>query len=181
MSVFRQSLYFTEQQVQAAKRALGRLAGLDGVNVAVAIDYRGVPLVHIKRGNWQENVKVSELATLVAAQMAAMESTARLLGETGYHEVFQSGRGLGLLLRRIVPGKGSEFEDDKRARGTLLVLFDAQKPTGPLRAEAHKVTDELSAIFVEAAKNEVPEEVPDFDRDQTVRALEDLFNSEGNG
>ena len=124
-------LILTPEKVSKLERLLQDYLISIGVNLALLIDEAGNILVSVGQN---EDVDVTSLAALAAANFGATNQIARLLGEDDFSILYHKGKKDNIHLSKI----GKDI--------ILVTVFTDEVPLGLVRLKASQVAKEIQVL-----------------------------------
>ena len=121
----------TPEDEQALRRGMERLLQESGAHSALLVDRGGQLLT---QAGDPPSFDATTFATLTAADFAANDQLARLVGETDFSSLFHQGERESMLVADIAH------------RAILVVLFDARTTLGLVRLRLRPVAEDLARI-----------------------------------
>jgi predicted regulator of Ras-like GTPase activity (Roadblock/LC7/MglB family) len=122
----------TEQDAGAITQVLQRLMFDSNARCCVVVDRSGQL---ITTAGERPNFDVTSFATLAAADFAANDQLARLIGERDFNTLFHQGERESMLLA------------DVSRRVILVVLFDSRTTLGMVRLKLKGAVDEMTRVI----------------------------------
>lgn len=132
MSAGSASWSFTEDDFGAITQSLQRFLYDSNARCALLVDRTGQLVATVGE---QPTFDATAFATLTAADFAANDQLARLIGETDFNTLFHQGE------------KESMYLADVARRVILVVLFDNRTTLGLVRLKMKQIVEELTKLF----------------------------------
>lgn len=126
---------FTEHDARAVTASLQQLLRESHARCALLVDRAGQLVVTVGEAPAHAGFDATAFASLTAADYAANDQLARLLGERDFATLFHQGE------------RESMFLADVARRVILVVLFDTRTTLGLVRLKLRAAVDELTAHF----------------------------------
>lgn len=126
---------FTDDDAEAVTAALRRLLRESHARCALVVDRAGQLVLTVGEAPAHSAFDATAFASLTAADYAANDQLARLLGERDFATLFHQGE------------RESMYLADVARRVILVVLFDTGTTLGLVRLKLRAAVDELAARF----------------------------------